>query len=37
MAEFIYNNIKNTNISHIFYEFNYRYYPCIFHKKDFNS
>ena len=36
MIEFAYNNKKNTNISHIFFELNYRYYPYYFYKKDFD-
>ena len=36
MAEFTYNNAKNTNIGHISYEFNYKYYFRNFDKKDFH-
>ena len=39
MVEFAYNNTKNANISHIFFEFNCRYYSYISYKKnlDFHS
>ena len=33
-AEFAYNNAKNTNISHTFFEFNCKYYLYIFYKID---
>ena len=33
MIEFIYNNIKNTSTSHIFFKFNYEYYPYVSIKK----
>ena len=36
MIKFAYNNIKNRNISYVFFEFNYAYYFYIFYKKDFN-
>ena len=36
MTEFIYNNTKNTNTSYIFFELNYKYYFCIFYKKNFD-
>ena len=36
MTEFAYNNIKNTITSHIFYELNYEYYPCVSYEKDLN-
>ena len=31
---FAYNNAKNANISHTFFELNYRYYPYVYYKKD---
>ena len=34
MVKFAYNNIKNTNTGHILFELNYKYYSCIFYKKD---
>ena len=34
MAEFAYNNAKNVSIGYIFFELNYRYYPCISYKED---
>ena len=34
MAKFIYNNAKNTNINHIFFKFNYRYYFYVLYKKN---
>ena len=33
MAEFTYNNTKNTSISHTPFEFNYGYHSCVFYKK----
>ena len=38
MAEFIYNNAKNTSIGYITFEFNYNYHPQVFFKDniDFN-
>ena len=37
MAEFIYNNIKNTNNSDILFELNYRYHPRVLFKDKTNS
>ena len=34
MAKFVYNNAKNANINYIFFTFNYKYYFCIFYKKN---
>ena len=36
MAEFKYNNTKNTNTGHTLFELNYDYHPYIFYKKDVN-
>ena len=36
MAEFIYNNVKNTSINHISFKLNCKYYHHIFYKKDLN-
>ena len=36
IAEFIYNNTRNINTSHIFFEFNYKYHLYIFYKKNHN-
>ena len=36
MAEFAYNNIKNASINHISLKLNYKYYPYIFYKKNFD-
>ena len=36
MAEFAYNNAKNTNTGYTLFKLNYRYYLCIFYKKNFN-
>lgn len=36
IAEFIYNNIKNSRINYIFFKLNYNFYSCIFYKKDIN-
>ena len=33
MAEFAYNNAKNTSIGYTSFKFNYEYYPCISYKK----
>lgn len=37
MAEFTYNNAKNANISHTFFEFNYSYHLQASYKKNVNS
>ena len=34
IAEFAYNNAKNANTGHIYFELNYGYYPCVSYKKD---
>ena len=34
MAEFAYNNAKNDNTGHTFFELNCRYYPWVFYKED---
>ena len=36
IIEFIYNNVKNTNINHTFFKLNFKYHLYIFYKKDFN-
>ena len=36
IAKFAYNNTKNTNINHLSFELNCRYYFCIFYKEDFD-
>ena len=36
MTKFIYNNDKNINICYIFFKLKYRYYFCIFYKKNLN-
>ena len=36
MAEFAYNNTKNTIINQMPFEFNYRYHFQVFYKKDLN-
>ena len=36
MSKFAYNNNKNASSSYIFFELNYKYYFCIFYKKNFN-
>lgn len=36
MAEFFYNNTKNTNIGHSLCELNYGFYPQVLYKKDIN-
>ena len=33
MAEFAYNNIKYINIGHMNFQFNCKYYLCVFYKK----
>ena len=37
MAEFAYNNAKNTNISHTLFELNCGYHPCVSFEKNTNS
>ena len=34
MAEFTYNNIKNTSTGHTLFELNYGYYPRMSYEKD---
>ena len=34
MAEFVYNNIKNTSISYTLFEFNCGYHPRVFIEED---
>lgn len=34
MTGFAYNNAKNANTSHMFFELNCRYYPYILYKKN---
>ena len=34
IAEFAYNNAKNTSTGHILFELNYKYHPCISDKED---
>ena len=34
MVEFTYKNAKNASLGYMFFEFNYRYYLCIFYKKE---
>lgn len=36
MVQFTYNNVKNTSISHIFFELNCDYYPRASYEKDVN-
>lgn len=36
MIKFIYNNIKNVNISYILLNLNYRYHFNVFYKKNIN-
>ena len=36
MAEFINNNAKNASTNYTLFEFNCKYYFCIFYEKDFN-
>ena len=36
IAEFAYNNTKNAGINYMLFEFNYRYHPWVFYKKDLN-
>ena len=35
--QFVHSNIKNISTSHISFELNYKYYFCIFYKKNINS
>ena len=37
MAEFAYNNAKNTNTGHTLFELNYGYHPWVSYKKDLDS
>ena len=37
MAEFAYNNAKNSSTSYMPFELNCGYYPCVFFKKDTDS
>ena len=37
MAEFVYNNAKNTSSGHILFELNYCYYPRVLFEKDVDS
>ena len=37
MAEFAYNNFKNTNTDYKLFEFNYSYYHHIFYKNKSNT
>lgn len=34
MAEFVYNNARNTSTNYIFFVFNYGYYLCISYVED---
>ena len=34
MAEFVYNNAKNINTSHILFKLNCGYHPCVSYEKD---
>ena len=36
MTEFVYNNTKNTSISHIYFKLNYGFHLYVFFKKDIN-
>ena len=36
MAEFAYNNAKNTGSGHTFFELNYSYHPQMLYKNDVN-
>ena len=36
MAEFAYNNVKNTSIGHTSFKLNCGYHPCIFFEEDTN-
>ncbi len=37
MAEFTYNNAKNTSTSHTLFELNYVYYPRVIFEKNISS
>ena len=37
MAEFSYNNTKNTSTGHILFKLNCKYYPCVFYEEDLDS
>ncbi len=37
MAEFTYNNVKNTSTGYTSFELNYGYYPCASYKEDVDS
>ena len=37
MTEFAYNNIKNTSIGYMPFEFNYGYHQRVSYKEDINS
>ena len=34
IAKFVYNNVKNASISHISFELNYGYHPCVSYEKN---
>ena len=34
MAEFAYNNIKNTSIGYMLFKLNYGYHPWVFYEED---
>ena len=36
IAEFVYNNTKNTSTSHTSFEFNYSYYPKVLFEENIN-
>ena len=36
MAEFIYNNAKNTSIDHMLFKFNCKYHLRVFYEEDFD-
>lgn len=36
MAEFVYNNVKNTSIDHKSFELNYSYHPQAFYQENVN-
>lgn len=37
MAEFTYNNSKNTSIGHILFKLSCEYYPQVFFKNEYNA
>ena len=37
MTEFVYNNAKNASISHISFELNCGYHPCVSYEEDLDS